>query len=1536
MLRVAAVAFLASAASGASRRATEQAQHVQGGYVAVTGGFSCPAECKYVKGFRDCITAAAALNLPCQTKQRRKWVFAKKKWNGYNGLEAQFGIRFFGREVEWIDPTGLAFYRGIREGDQLVKMTWAGSGYAHISVSEKTSEVKSSIEALWDSVAVDERFALQFEERCTLLHVSTLKLPKGNGPDMPGDGPDWPGGCSWNQMGGGPQLVYNWWHLWPDKTIKDMYPWTQVQTDFYPHDWDKRAIPGNGTQQFRLCKCTEGFPNQVSVVHARCSPHCAPDYDVCTQHEGCKRIDNWDKCRAAATQTEVFYSSAETVSAMNEWNHIFRHEMRWREIVGTESACVQDGPRATGCTFGVDTIQPLCTGPGQSGCARGNLWENWDATFGPSGGLHCGKDAYADLLEADNASYSDGRWWDISAEEWNPLMPPFLNFDGSPGGPPIPSPKWVAPSFFHTKNFSAMPWGTSGPLSHRPQGCTLDLGDNLYSHFWPWDLLALRPEPALLHRTDCCPTVDGVNQYGITCHVETCSLQPCLGPKCEGPHARVSDIETLCDCTEKANVSMDECIRLDNPCGAAQTCHDPDHTIFGNYECSCNVFQDVAVGRAVQNCPFSETQSPGRFYIRPAGRTCYANCTRITTESLCIAAAQTLNLADQGQYGGVTVDTESQRRRRTCGCHYTEVGVTCASEGGCLRFNPLNATDEALGCGGHERADAHDWHVCDCYNNTPDFVAVASGTCPGNCQLIYSKSDCQEAAEYIGLHQVVHEDFAAVSTLVQDDAHENKILFSTYVNKSGALFSHDDIDGIGPVLGDGPGRYLTRPAGCHYRRRHNALALDHGGGTVGAPHLSFNPKFDSPVVASGDDMMLCDCRAPESREQAPTPAPTWNHLLYAANAYPGVGFQRVNDTNNDTLSGKCAQGGVEVPEAQWGGPPYEATFHGCLDQCLLSSICAGVQFYQDPNALVGSEGIGLCWSFVSSYDFPAIDTVNSSAIGFDCFLAPPPTPAPTPVPTYPEAHLGGHCDQFCCRQQSKSACCGENATAHGGGSCTEDSYCIWTAKNTCERNCKPRGGGCTIVKVTMPCEETYNSSEMSDLMDAVAHDINVLLGAAAGAVGYERHTLDGGELCAVFRCDDCGNISSILSTLCFNGSVSTPSPSNDGGKAGAWEGPNGTCLVLPADGVPTLEQPRGDLGGKKVSRVETFDCDRCIPTIENVTVTWVNGSWNETPLTYTIQKVSGADIFNAWSDTPPVNQLAHVPPEMQCDEDRHLPMFLYKMDHCVPAGTRFNISCPDDCGWCDVYIVHYQQPPCSTDINAGYPASLRADGWDARSCAPCMVGFGEYPMVAYRRQIQGGKHIVTPPVCTPWLCYFNIFAGKGVCCEDNVLYDTEEKCHAASSICRWTDNGCVSDWCPKRETGPLPPKAPPTPRKVICAPGSDPEPGFNSSEDLSAALAALENHSQTASGSFGLIKPGHECGSEDVYLGTTWTVEECAMKCKLTPGCSTFLYSSQGKTRGFCYQEYADENCDAGWVQGPYDFYALLDDNEAGVTGTFG
>eukprot|EP00756_Hemistasia_phaeocysticola_P026149 Hpha_TRINITY_DN16043_c1_g4::TRINITY_DN16043_c1_g4_i1::g.119260::m.119260 len=671
---------------------------------------------------------------------------------------------------------------------------------------------------------------------------------------------------------------------WNRRTGEDWLPWTMQKNR--RRGW--KVVPGRGEESFRICKCSK-LPRYVSVMHAKCAPSCRKGYDPCTQHPTCRRVEDWNTCRTAATEMEWTSTSDGAASTLGgedhsvrdiltEWNINFQ-AIRFERLRGQKKEGDYDSSNIL-CWLGRDTQ-----------CLRNTLWREcskmkvWEANAGLVGG----EDKYNQLLNDTipvsrvwpEESISNMRWMDYSSNTYKHLMPPPLNFLGDTNVRAIPtgdtwSPNWTPPAEF-----------ASGPVSidfNRPEGCSFRRDRELDPTFFPWNTLSLSNTEYIADTSMCCPTG---TTHGVDCFVDGCSVQPCLttnaGGRCEVHAEEVSSTWVLCECQEAA--STDECLHYGQPCGVGQKCEDPDPSNVpgqqpDEYVCTCDDGTRASQGEPATGCPSVSPSLPGGFYAVavPSGRQCPAPCTRIISQDQCDIAARQLGLPDTTS----SVDPPDLKRNLPCGCHYSEHGKRCTSDvDECLAFNPVEGDGVYDGCDAYSPADAHNFIICAC-NESPQYQASPTWKCPernvggvNHCKVIDNKEDCKTAAIAVGLDRAVHEEQEAV-LLMDKKGGPDKDAFN-YTGVDNESHAYNDSSKLGPVVGDGPSRWKNRPPGCHYKRRFDADKLPNPAQPTW-PHLFFNPYLESTVAPSTDDWALCDC---SGQPPAPTPVPTYPPDMWA-------------------------------------------------------------------------------------------------------------------------------------------------------------------------------------------------------------------------------------------------------------------------------------------------------------------------------------------------------------------------------------------------------------------------------------------------------------------------------------------------------------------------------------------------------------------------------------------------------------------------------------------------------------------------------
>ena len=73
-----------------------------------------------------------------------------------------------------------------------------------------------------------------------------------------------------------------------------------------------------------------------------------------------------------------------------------------------------------------------------------------------------------------------------------------------------------------------------------------------------------------------------------------------------------------------------------------------------------------------------------------------------------------------------------------------------------------------------------------------------------------------------------------------------------------------------------------------------------------------------------------------------------------------------------------------------------------------------------------------------------------------------------------------------------------------------------------------------------------------------------------------------------------------------------------------------------------------------------------------------------------------------------------------------------------------------------------------------------------------------------------------------------------------------------------------------------------------------------------------------------LRKYNAKCKSDESYLNTFSSLEECSEACRKEEGCTFFVFG-YSDAFGQCYKEFTNSSaCTEGWEDAPYNFYELL------------
>eukprot|EP01065_Artemidia_motanka_P004139 TRINITY_DN11995_c0_g1_i2.p2 TRINITY_DN11995_c0_g1~~TRINITY_DN11995_c0_g1_i2.p2 ORF type:complete len:442 (+),score=176.42 TRINITY_DN11995_c0_g1_i2:58-1383(+) len=181
-----------------------------------------------------------------------------------------------------------------------------------------------------------------------------------------------------------------------------------------------------------------------------------------------------------------------------------------------------------------------------------------------------------------------------------------------------------------------------------------------------------------------------------------------------------------------------------------------------------------------------------------------------------------------------------------------------------------------------------------------------------------------------------------------------------------------------------------------------------------------------------------------------------------------------------------------------------------------------------------------------------------------------------------------------------------------------------------------------------------------------------------------------------------------------------------------------------------------------------------------------------------------------WLPSP--STVLHVPPSMDpwmtCAS-----WYVLGADSKVGMGTTATVTCSVDV--CDVYAFLYHEPPRSSNFNGDLTEILPDDDWTPGSCAPTFslaaTPDDKCRMTAFRKKINNGETASVAVDNAEDAHYLVLAVAPGVHCDDNGR-DTQSTCTATDGTvavaCKWTQSGCVDDWCSRRH-GTQTPRAPP-------------------------------------------------------------------------------------------------------------------------------
>eukprot|EP01061_Rhynchopus_euleeides_P021898 TRINITY_DN3572_c0_g1_i1.p2 TRINITY_DN3572_c0_g1~~TRINITY_DN3572_c0_g1_i1.p2 ORF type:complete len:463 (+),score=150.12 TRINITY_DN3572_c0_g1_i1:90-1391(+) len=139
----------------------------------------------------------------------------------------------------------------------------------------------------------------------------------------------------------------------------------------------------------------------------------------------------------------------------------------------------------------------------------------------------------------------------------------------------------------------------------------------------------------------------------------------------------------------------------------------------------------------------------------------------------------------------------------------------------------------------------------------------------------------------------------------------------------------------------------------------------------------------------------------------------------------------------------------------------------------------------------------------------------------------------------------------------------------------------------------------------------------------------------------------------------------------------------------------------------------------------------------------------------------------------------------------------------IVEGKKIRVKCPENCDNlpCEVIIITYHCPPCSSSTNGNFPSTLPMAGWTPAHCSPRFRYFTtKHEMVGFRKLVPAGETEDTP-VLERRLSNVAVFVRQGAV--DCAGIDQSSAC-AGSSECFWDRDECKSRWCPPNPPGDRP------------------------------------------------------------------------------------------------------------------------------------
>eukprot|EP01062_Namystynia_karyoxenos_P005751 TRINITY_DN1198_c0_g1_i1.p1 TRINITY_DN1198_c0_g1~~TRINITY_DN1198_c0_g1_i1.p1 ORF type:complete len:644 (+),score=182.40 TRINITY_DN1198_c0_g1_i1:108-2039(+) len=152
----------------------------------------------------------------------------------------------------------------------------------------------------------------------------------------------------------------------------------------------------------------------------------------------------------------------------------------------------------------------------------------------------------------------------------------------------------------------------------------------------------------------------------------------------------------------------------------------------------------------------------------------------------------------------------------------------------------------------------------------------------------------------------------------------------------------------------------------------------------------------------------------------------------------------------------------------------------------------------------------------------------------------------------------------------------------------------------------------------------------------------------------------------------------------------------------------------------------------------------------------------------------------------------------------------YSCPHCAENGLQMNVTCPNNWAACDILLLVYHCPGCSSAVNGNWPSTLEAEDWQPSSCAPHFCSISSllaannetgdavlgtaHPMVAFHKQVRGGHEERIPEGSTEPTMYYALLVQEAIYCADQ----GESSC---SGLCQWSGGECQPGYCAGRRAG---------------------------------------------------------------------------------------------------------------------------------------